>query len=94
MSFQIRDGRLVVSTSQGTPLYKNKKNTKPIPANYTKISANYKKISHQPSTKSSIHVIYMIYCNNENITDTYIGSTINYDSRVSSHKNSCKKIPK
>ena len=37
-----------------------------------------------------IYTIYMIYCKDENIKDTYIGSTENYFNRVGSHISAAK----
>jgi len=34
-------------------------------------------------------IIYQITCNDPNITDTYIGSTTDYKTRIRRHKNSC-----
>ena len=34
-------------------------------------------------------IIYKIYCNNDTITDTYVGHTTNFYVRKYQHKNSC-----
>jgi predicted GIY-YIG superfamily endonuclease len=34
-------------------------------------------------------LIYKIYCNDENITDIYIGSTVDFKRRKGTHKSSC-----
>ena len=36
------------------------------------------------------YYIYKIYCNDENVTDTYIGSTKNISTRKYQHKSHCK----
>jgi hypothetical protein len=42
-----------------------------------------------PVTDYSKTIIYVIKCHDDNITEEYVGSTTNFRSRKSSHKNSC-----
>ena len=37
-------------------------------------------------------IIYKIYCNNDTITDTYVGYTTNFFVRKYQHKNACNEL--